>query len=98
MKIDTTKHADYDFVALGNNQVLVTSGMIYRFSVKWPCSGMTDLNAGAIFTFTANGDLVDIEWFSADSGATIAEPEGIDQSALLALSQDAQTWMKANPS
>src|SRR5207248_8527096 len=96
------KGADYDFVVLSRNDhdfgaVLVTSGKVSRFAAQWPCSGLPD-DMGVIFTFQSNGDLVDIEWFESWSGKTVAEPDGIDGAAMVALSQDAQTYMLTHDS
>lgn len=85
--------ADYDFVSIHNTTVLTTSGAIERLARSWPCSGMRDLGVGVIFTFATNGDLTDIEWFDAETARTIAEPEGIDGAAVVALSQDAWHWL-----
>jgi hypothetical protein len=85
--------AMYDYVAISENQVLVTSGKVQRFARVWPCSGMSGLDAGLIFSFASNGDLTDIEWFDAETAVTIAEPEVIDGSAMVALSQDARHWL-----
>jgi hypothetical protein len=84
--------ANYDFVRISdqNGQVLVTSGAIERFADRWPCSGMRGLDAGVIFSYASNGDLVHIQWFSAESGAEIEWPNGLDGTALLALSHDSQ--------
>lgn len=85
--------ADYDFVAMGNGQVMVTSGGVARFANKWPCSGMRfDDDLGVIFSFDSNG-LCDVEWFDGDTGCTVSEPEGVNGEALAALSQDAQTYL-----
>ena len=85
--------AEYDFVGIGRNQVMVTSGGIARFASQWPCSGMRfDDDLGVIFSFDTNG-LCDIEWFDGETGLTIAEPEGVNGEALLALSQDAQRFV-----
>ncbi len=88
--------ADYDFVALNSSQVMATSGGVSRFADSWPCSGMRlDGDYGVIFSFAANGDLVDIEWFDGETGLDITEPEGINGEALAALSHDAQDYLNA---
>jgi hypothetical protein len=89
--------AEYDYVQTGDNSVMVTSGGVERFANQWPCSGMRfDADIAVDFEYAANGDLVDIRWFDCSDGAEgldIEEPAGIDGPALLALSQDAQTWL-----
>lgn len=89
--------ADYDFVRTSDSRVMVTSGGLARFAAKWPCSGMRfDADIAVEFEFANNGDLVDITWFDLSEnkpdGIDIGEPEGIDGAALVALSQDAQSF------
>lgn len=56
---------------------------IAAFADTWPCSGMRNPKVPLAFTFDKrNGDLVDM----------VGESEEYDQSALLALSQDAQAY------
>lgn len=89
--------ATYDFVATGNNCVMVTSGGIDRFARQWPCSGMRfDADIAISFEYATNGDLVDVQWFDCSGAGAIdiSEPDGVDSAALLALSQDAQTWLR----
>ncbi len=90
--------ADYDFVRTSDNAVMVTSGKVARFAKSWPCSGMRfDRDIAVQFGYAANGDLVDIQWFdcSDDSVAIdIAEPGGVNDEALNALSQDALQFLR----
>src|SRR5579884_2474472 len=88
-------HADYDFVAISPRTVMATSGGLYRFAHKWPCSGFPE-DVCVTFEFASNGDLVDINWHSAETGCDIAEPNGVDGSALLALSEDAQSFLASD--
>ena len=89
--------ANYDFVQVTDNAVMVTSGGVERFASQWPCSGMRfDADIAVQFEFASNGDLVDINWYDCSDDADsldIAEPEGVNSEALLALSQDAQKYL-----
>ena len=85
--------ADYDFVPMSDSQVMVTSGGVERFAAQWPCSGMRfSDDIGVIFSFDSNG-LCDVEWFDGETGGTIAEPDGVSGEALVALSQDANSYL-----
>jgi hypothetical protein len=81
------------------NSVFVTSQELDTFAKSWPCSGMRfDRDIAVSFDFASNGDLTGISWFDCSDDSEhldIGEPEGIDQSALLALSQDAGDWLRA---
>lgn len=76
--------------------VLVDTDDLANFAKTWPCSGLGDAIDTCMsvwFEFDgADGDLVDYEWADAN-GDPAHEPEGIDGSALQALSQDAQQWL-----
>jgi hypothetical protein len=89
--------AEYDYVQVSENAVMVTSGGVQRFAESWPCSGMRfEADIAVQFEFAQNGDLVDVSWYDCSEGAPgvdIAEPEGVNGEALLALSQDAQRWL-----
>jgi hypothetical protein len=89
--------ADYDFVLISDGAILVTSGAIARFKGQWPCSGLPD-DMGVIFTYDHYGNLCGIDWFDAETGIDVSEPENADGPALVALSQDAQTFMQELPS
>jgi hypothetical protein len=58
-----------------------TAADLQAFAQTWPCSGMLVAEEPLTFTFAENGDLVDVE---GDQG------NGYDESALVALSYDAQ--------
>ena len=79
------------FVEISPRAVLITASGLHQFSRMWPCSGLPQ-DVCVLFEFASNGDLVDVQWFDAESGLDIAEPSGIDGSALLALSHDAQSF------
>jgi hypothetical protein len=49
---------------------------------------------GMIFTYDHHGNLCGIDWFDAETGVDVSEPENADDPALVALSQDAQTFMQ----
>ncbi len=72
--------------------VLVIEDDLDTFKASWPCNHIPD-GICVAFEYSSNGDLVDISWFDADTGLDIAEPEGMDEAAILALSQDAQAYL-----
>jgi len=78
---------------ISDGAVLVTSGAIARFKWQWPCSGLPD-DMGVIFTYDHRGNLCGIDCFDAETGVDVSEPEEADGPALVALSQDAQTFMQ----
>lgn len=88
----------YDYVQTIDNRVMVTSGGVARFADQWPCSGMRfDADIAVEFEFASNGDLVDINWYDCSEDADaldIAEPVGVNEEALVALSHDAQAYLK----
>jgi hypothetical protein len=79
------------FIHLRGYRVVVNSLDIYRFVNRWPCSGLEDLTA-VTFEFDPGGDLVDVH-YDYDKG----DAERFDGPALLALSEDAQTYAEKRP-
>jgi hypothetical protein len=75
---------------LAPNTVLVSSADLSAFRRVWPCSGLPS-DVCVAFQFDSNG-LCDINWFDTD-GLDIPEPSEVNQSALLALSRDAQEFL-----
>ena len=73
--------------------VFVSSVELRSFAQTWPCSGLRDIEAAVAFGFDVRGNLVEVSWFDGETGTDINEPEGIDQYALLAISQDAGNWL-----
>jgi hypothetical protein len=72
---------------LAPNTVLVTTADLRIFKRGWPCSGIPEFVCVA-FQFDSHG-LCDINWFDND-GIYIRKPKDMDESAILALSEDAQ--------
>jgi hypothetical protein len=73
-------------------RAIVTSAEMLGFARRWPCANFPE-DLGVCFEFDSNGNLVDIEWFNAWSGKRTHEPIGIDERALLAVSEDAQNGL-----
>lgn len=72
-------------------RVNVSESDCERFAKTWPCSG---LRYGDRFAFTfeeKTGDLVDVECFCTRGPD---DSPSVDQEALRALSEDAQTYAK----
>jgi hypothetical protein len=76
---------------ISDNSVFVTSADVALFKASWPCSGLPD-DVCIDFYFDSNG-LCDIRWYDSELGIDIAEPVGMNDSALLALSHDAQEFL-----
>jgi len=72
----------------GGGSVYVSERDVSEFTRSWPASGLRGLT-GVTFTFDRNGDLVDIEYANGDS-------DRWDGPALVALSHDAQKYMKTH--
>jgi hypothetical protein len=80
-------------LALGT--VLVTSQDLKNMIRVWPCSGLhqaADEGFSVSFQFDSNG-LCDVSWYT-ENGIDTSEPEGINGTCLLALSHDAQQFLK----
>jgi len=73
-------------------RIIVTSTQLQTFAKRWPCANFPE-GLGVSFEFDTNGNLCDVEWFNGWSGKTVYEPEGYDEGALLAVSQDAQAGL-----
>ena len=78
---------------LAINCVLVSESDIRQMADCWPCSGLPRYGYCVSFLYESNG-LCDISWYS-DEGIDVEQPLGIDEGCLLALSQDAQTFLNA---
>lgn len=64
---------------------------LHRFKSQWPCHGFPNSLARIVYTFEANGDLVDVEYL-ARNGRALSWPAGPpgDGPAYVALCLDAQ--------
>lgn len=77
---------------LAPNTVLVSTADLQAMRHVWPCSGLPFDGFCVSFEFDSRGNLVDMNWYT-DEGIDVSEPDGIDGSCLLALSQDAQKFL-----
>jgi hypothetical protein len=79
---------------LAPNTILVTTLDLQAMWRVWPCSGLPYYGFCVSFQFDSHGNLDDIEWYT-DEGIDCAEPDGIDQTCMAALSTDAQEYLNA---
>lgn len=86
------KVSDDSFVPVSQSSVLVTTRGLNAMANVWPCSGLPRAGYCVIFGYDSNKNLCDISWFD-ENGLDMEEPNGIDQSCLAALSQDAEAFL-----
>ena len=60
----------------------------------WPCSGLPYDGYCLSFHFDSHGNLDDVCWYT-DEGVDIEEPDGVDGTCMVALSQDAQKCLNS---